>query len=181
MRPVLKAEAAVDGENLAGNEVGGGSEEQDGLGDIVGGAVALHRCAPRELLELRVDFAVDDHAGGDAVDADFRSPGFGHGAGEHVEGGFRGAVVGMGGPGMEAAERADVDDASVGGFEVRVRGLGDEERGAGIGFKHPVPLLDGDAFEGGGFEVAGIVDEDVETAELDGDGFDGGANLCGVA
>ena len=82
---------------------------------------------------------------------------------------------------MEAAERADVDDASMGGFEVRVRGLGGEERGTGIGFEHPVPLIDGDAFEGGGFEVAGVVDEDIETREAGGSGFDGGANLGGVA
>ncbi len=43
--------------------------------------------------------------------------------GEHVEGGFGGAVVGVGGPGVDSAEGADVDDAAAGGFEMRQRGL----------------------------------------------------------
>src|SRR5580704_3778136 len=177
----LEAEAAVDGENLAGDEMWAGGEEEDGGGDIVGRAIALHRGAAGEMLELFGDLAVDDHAGGDAVHADFRGPGFGHGAGEHVQGGFGGAVVGVGGPGMESTEGADVDDAAMGGFQIRVSGLGGEERGAGVGFEHGVPLFDGDGFKGSGFVAAGVVDEDVEAGEAGGGGFDGGADLGGIA
>jgi hypothetical protein len=39
---VLEADSAVDDENLAGNELWGGREEQDGCGDFVSAAVALH-------------------------------------------------------------------------------------------------------------------------------------------
>ena len=177
----LQAESAVDGENLAGDEMGADGEEEDGGGDIVGRAVAAHGGTAGKVLELVGDLAVDDHAGSDAVHADFRSPGFRHGAGEHVQGGLGGAVVGVGGPGMESAEGADVDDAAAGGFQIRVSGLSGEEGGAGVGFEHGVPLFDGDGFEGSGFEAAGIVDEDVEAGEAGGGGLDGGADLSGIA
>src|ERR1700679_1885584 len=39
---VLEADSAVDGENLAGDELWGGREEQDGCGDFVCAAVAPH-------------------------------------------------------------------------------------------------------------------------------------------
>ena len=82
---------------------------------------------------------------------------------------------------MESAEGADVDDAAVGGFQIRVRGLSGEKGSAGVGFEHGVPLLDGEGFEGGGFVAAGVVDEDVETGETGGGGFNGGADLGGIA
>ena len=41
-----------------------------------------------------------------------------------------------------------------------------QERRAGVGREHPVPLLDGDVLQGLGLEDAGIVDEEVEPAEL---------------
>lgn len=37
-----KGEAAVDGEDLAGDEVGASAKEEDGLSDVVGRAVAAH-------------------------------------------------------------------------------------------------------------------------------------------
>ncbi len=177
----LEAEAAVDGEDLAGDEVGAGGEEEDGIGDVGGGAVALHRSAAGEVLKLGIDFAVDDHAGGDAVDADLGRPGFGHGAREHVEGSFGGAVMGVRGPGVEAAQRSYINDAAVSGFEMRVSSLGGEEGRAGVGVEHGVPLLDGEALEGGGFVAAGVVDEDVEAGEAGDGGVDGGADLGRIA
>ena len=47
-------------------------------------------------------------------------------------------------------------------------GLCGEERSAGVGLEHGVPLLDGDFFQDLGFEAARIVDEDVEASELGG-------------
>ena len=118
--------------------------KKSGGGDVVGGAVALHRGFAGEVLVGWVDFALDDHAGGDAVDADLGGPGLGHGLGEHVERSLRGAVVSVGGPGMETTEGADVDDASAWWPEVRVSGFGHQKGGAGVGGEDRVPLLDGD-------------------------------------
>lgn len=87
----------------------------------------------------------------------------------------------VGGPGVEAAERSYINDAAASGFEMGVSGLSGEERGAGVGLEHGVPLLDGEGFEGGRFEAAGVVDEDVEAGESGDGGIDGGADLCGIA
>jgi len=82
---------------------------------------------------------------------------------------------------VDSAEGADVDDAAMGGFEVRVGGLGDEERAAGVGLEHGVPLGDGDGFEDGGFKDSGVVDQDIQPAEGGDDGGDGLADALGGA
>jgi hypothetical protein len=177
----LEAEAAVYGQELAGDEVGGGGEEDGCGGDVVGCAVALHGCFAGELLVGFVDLALHDHSGSDGVDADLGCPGLRHGLREHVQGGLRGAVVGVGGPGMQPAQRADVDDAAGGGAQVRMGSLGHEEGSTGVGGEHRVPLLDGDVFEDFGLEAAGVVDEEVDTAKLFGDGGDGLHDAFGIA
>ena len=82
----------------------------------------------------------------------------------------------VGGPGVDSAEGADVDDAAAGSFEMWLRGLGGEEGRAGVGLEHRVPLLDGDGVERGGLEDSGVVDEDVEASEVGGNGVDGVAD-----
>ena len=161
----LEAEAAVDSEELAGDEVWAGGEKDCGGGHVFGGAVALHGRFVCEMLVGWADFTLNDHAGGDAVDTDFRGPCLGHGLGEHVEGGLRGTVVGVGGPGVGSAEGAEIEDAALGGAEVREAGAGHEEGSAGVGGEHGVPLGGGDVFEGERGEDAGVVDEEVETSE----------------
>ena len=52
---------------------------------------------------------------------------------------------------------------------------------ASVGGEHRVPLLDGDVFERLGFEDAGVVDEEVELAELFDDRGDGLLDALGVA
>src|SRR5260370_5623291 len=143
----LEAEAAVYGEELAGDEGGGGGEEEGGGGYVVCGSIALHGGLVGEVLEGGVDLALDDHAGGDAVDADVGSPGLRHRLGEHMQGSLGGAVVGVGVPGVGAAQRAYVDDATLCGAEVGIGSFGDEEGGTGVGGEHRVPLLDGDLFQ----------------------------------
>ena len=145
-------------------------EERDGCGDVGGAAVAAHGGFVGEVLVGGVDLALHDHAGSDAVDTDLGRPGFGHGLREHVERGLGGAVVAVGGPGMNAAERADVDDATVGGAQVGQSGLGGEEGRAGVSCEHVVPLEGRDLFERDGFEGAGVVDEDVDAVEVFGHG-----------
>lgn len=80
-------------------------------------------------------------------------------------------------PGVQSPKRADVDDAAAGSFEVWMASLSSEERATRIGFKHRVPLFDGDVLERGGFIAAGVVDEDVEPAETGSGRFDRAANL----
>src|SRR5215469_17291505 len=133
----LEAEAAVDSEDLAGDEVRAGGKEKDSGRDVVDSAVAPHRCLFGEVLVADADLTgSDDHAGSDAVDADVRRPCLGHGLREHVQRGLRGAVVSVGGPGMNAAERADIDDATAGAFEVLVGIPGHEEGSTGVGGEH---------------------------------------------
>ena len=111
---LAESEAAIDGEKLAGNEVGTRSEEERGFSDVFRGPVALHGRFVGEVLVGRADFALHDHSRRDAVDTDLRRPGLRHGLRKHVQGGLRCAVVGVGGPGMGAAERTDVDDTAAG-------------------------------------------------------------------
>src|SRR5579859_4664381 len=85
------------------------------------------------------------------------------------------------GPGMQAAKRSDIDDAAARRLEIGIGSLGGEERAARIRVEHRVPLLDGNAFEGGGFVAAGVIDEDVETTESAGGGFDALTHFFGVA
>lgn len=110
-----EAEAAVYGEDLAGDEVGAGGEEEDGLGYIAGGAVALERRAGGEVAGFfRLLLVQIDPARRDAVYADLRRERLGHGLRQRMERGLGGAIVGVGGPGAVSAEGADVDDAAVG-------------------------------------------------------------------
>jgi len=80
----LEAEAAVYGQELAGDEGGGGSEEEGRGGYVFGGSVALHGGLVGEVLVGLANLALHDHAGGNAVDADLGRPGLRHGLGEHV-------------------------------------------------------------------------------------------------
>src|SRR5947209_6513865 len=98
-----------------------------------------------------------------------------------MERGFGRAVVCVGRPRSDSAERADVDDASVGEAKRGGAELGEEEGGAGVGLHDFVPLVQGDLFEVARVVGAGVVDEEVEVAfESDrfGDGF---ADRVGVA
>src|SRR5271156_2499073 len=82
---------------------------------------------------------------------------------------------------MDAAERSDINDAPMCGLQMGMGSLRGEERSAGVGFKHGIPLLDRDSFQDLGFKAARIVDEEVETSEIGGDLGDGGLNAFGLA
>ena len=86
-------------------------------------------------------FAQHDHARGDAVHADLRCPGLGHGLAQHVQRGLAGAVVRMGGPRMHTAQRANVHNAAMRRLQVWVRSLSHQERPARVRGEHGVPLL----------------------------------------
>lgn len=56
-RLLIKAEAAVDNERLSGDEFRTGGEEEDGLSDVVGVAVAAHGSFGGEASGLQLDSA----------------------------------------------------------------------------------------------------------------------------
>ena len=53
------------------------------------------------------------------------------------------------GPRMQAAERANVDDAAARGAKIRQNLAGNQKRAAGVGLEHRVPLLERKALQGG--------------------------------
>ena len=86
----LQAESSIHGEDLAGDELWRGGEEQDSGGDLFRAAVAVHgRLFGHALHEgCGRFFAEVDHAGRDRVYRDLGRQGFCHDLGQHVEGGF---------------------------------------------------------------------------------------------
>ena len=114
--------AAVDVEDLAGDEAGeGGAEEEDGRGDLVDVGGAAERDEGQQLLG-RFGMAKDigghfggDPAGSDAVAVDALGDEFGGEAfGEADEGAFGGGVVGVEGFAALAGGGADEDDVASG-------------------------------------------------------------------
>ena len=157
---------------MSGDEAGACGEEEDGLSNLVGGSIAFHGSAGGKapgvasgifawLIPIKLN-----PAGCNAVDADLGRECFGHGLCEHVQGSLGGAVVGVGCPGVDSAKGADVDDAATGGAQMRDGFAGNQKRASGVGFEGGVPLREADLFKGRGIKDGGVVDEDVEFAEL---------------
>ena len=76
------------------------------------------------------------------------------------------------GPGVSGPQRSEIDDAAVSGAQVGQRFAGNEKRAARVGVENIVPLFEGEAFERSRSEGAGVVDENVEAAELGDDSGD---------
>ncbi len=96
----------------------------------------------------------------------FASHRFGHAD----QAGFRGHVVGLAEVAVEPYYRRGIDDASVAGFKHVVQyGLAAVERARKIDVDHVLPLFDGHFLERAVVGDAGIVDQDVDLAELVGD------------
>ena len=55
--------------------------------------------------------------------------------------------MGVAGPGMQSAERSDVDDAATRGAQMRQSLAGNQKRAAGIGLEGRVPLLEREALQ----------------------------------
>ena len=86
-----------------------------------------------------------------------------------------------------AGDRADVDEVGdaarlvLGGREqMRERGVGDVEQALEVERDHPVPLLDRRVDDRAEQHHAGVVDDDVEPAELGDGALDGGDRLVAV-
>ena len=123
--------------------------------------------------EVGVGFAAGAHeAGADGGDADAFVAEFGVEAfGEADEGEFAGDVGEHVGHGEFAADAGDVDDGgvAVAGFaveQVRERGVGGVEGGEEVGGHGAAVGGEGLVFDGADFDDAGVVDEDVDAAEV---------------
>src|SRR5258708_21777319 len=108
----------------------------------------------------------DGDAGRYSDDADiFWAELHGQDAGDDVDGGLGSAVDGAGGRGCEGDSGADVNDYAPVGSEVGNGGLGGEQKGFDVEVEVLIDVLDGDCFQWEELVDAGVVDEDVETAE----------------
>jgi hypothetical protein len=185
--------ATVDVEDLAGDEAGEGSaEEEDGCCDLFDVRGAAEGDQGEELLRyLGVVEDVfggfgGDPAGGDAVAVDALADEFcGEGFGEADEGAFGGGVVGMESFAALAGGGADEDDvASGGGSRLGVRlgfhlghgGADDTEDAVEVGAEGAAPLVGGHLRDGGVVRRPDAMVEDgaVDTAEGGGGGDDEG-------
>ena len=170
--------AAVDVEGVAGDVAGVfGGEEGDGVGDVEVGSGAAERdvLGHGGLLVVGEDGGHGrlDVSGGDCIDRDGAAGELPReGFGEADEAGFGGGVVGLAGLTGFADDRGDVDDAAPAVFDhLGHDGLGKEKGPGEVGGEDVVPVL---ALHAEGEDVAGdagVVDEDVNAAEVDNDRF----------
>ncbi len=147
-----------------------------------------HRCSFFALAgEFGVGFASGAHeAGADGGDADAFVAEFGVEAfGEADESEFAGDVGEHVGHGEFAADAGDVDDgcvfvAGVAVEQVGKRGVGGVEGGEEVGGHGSAIGGDGLVFDGADFDDAGVVDEDVDAAEVADGVIDEHGGLGGV-
>lgn len=162
-------------EQVVPGDVDFGAAGVDGFDDGVGDAVG------RDLEEAGGVFGVWAEAGfgefgegaagvdggdGDVVGAEFHA----EAATDEVDGGFGGAVEGEAGQGGLADDGGDIDDlAAALAFHVGDGGLGAVEEGEDVGVEEGLHVGRGDFVEAAVLAEAGVVDEDIEAAEV-GDG-----------
>src|SRR6185503_5726624 len=80
--------------------------------------------------------------------------------------GLRRTIVRMTGPGTQTAQRAQVDDLSPPLPQMLQSLARDQERAARVGGKYCVPLLQCDLVELDGLIVGGVVDQNIDSAQL---------------
>ena len=143
----------------------------DGIGDILAGPGTGGGRRADYALEARNGFPEGNDAGGDGVDGDTGAEAFGKGLGEHDDAGFGCAVVGVIGPGAEAAEGADVNDTTVAlGFHAATGFAAAKESRLEIDVVNEVPVGFGDLEGIDTGEAGGVVYEAVEASEVAVDG-----------
>ena len=184
-RRLAHVHAAIDVQGMAGDVAGFfGGEEGYGVGNVAvgSGAAEGHLGGHGGFLVGSED---GGHRGlnvarGDGVDGDVAAGEFaGEGLGEADEAGFGGGVVGLAGLASFADDGRDVDDAAPAGFEHGLHaGLGYEEGAGEVGGEDVVPVFALHAEGKGVAGDAGVVDEDIDAAEVGDDGA--GAVLDGV-
>src|SRR5664279_261510 len=87
----------------------------------------------------------------------------------------------VGWPGMQTAERADVNDSAACSFEMGMSSLRHQEWSPRIGFEHGIPLGYRYRFQRCGFKCSSIVDQQIEPAVMLDYLADGCSNTFGRA
>ena len=120
-------------------------------------------------------------AGADGADADaIGAQVFGHAIGHAEKSPFGGAVEAASGERIFAGERADVDNVSAAaGNHSGDYGAAGEEHSFQIGVQYSVPVAFGAFVDGAEAAGAGVVDEEVDGAEMGKGFFDEGGDLGG--
>src|SRR5579871_96659 len=169
----LEGTAPVEDQGLAGQEIGG-EEVDDGVGDVFGATGAAEGGAADEIgLEFGRVAGHGDGAGSDGVDAHFGGEFPGEAASHLNDAGFGDGVRDVAAPGLEGSDIGEVDDAAGTRLgEVRRGGLREKEWSAEVGVERVFPGFFGDGAEFGFEEIGGAIDEDIEAAEVFGDGID---------
>src|SRR5882762_804789 len=164
---LAQPQAAVDGHDLAGDEMRGGREKLHGLGNLFAGAISAHRGLASHASHERFGLLLTeiDHSGGHCVHGNLGGQSLSHHLGQHMESGFRRAIVRMSWPRQQSAQRTHIDDLAATLAKSWQCFTRYQKRPAGIRGKDRVPLLQADAFKLDGFVVRGIVDKDVDPAE----------------
>src|ERR1700730_15417147 len=80
--------------------------------------------------------------------------------------GFGRTIVSMTSPGTQSAQRTHVDDFSSSFPQMLQRFARNQKRTASVGVKDLVPLLERELSELGGLVVGGIVNQDIDSAQL---------------
>lgn len=173
--PLSQRQAAIDHRELPGNKLRGREEVDHGIGNLIASAKALGGSLGAEGLQgSRLSFFKGNGTRGHAVDADPGSPGPGHSAGHVDDAGFGGAVVNVFRPGLNAADRRDVDDPATFGLLQHGAGslLGAEEVGLEVGGMDEVPIgfRDQEWIDAG--KAGGVIYQGIEGTYRRKEGFD---------
>ena len=181
---LAQAKAAVDGEDLAGDEVRGRGKIHHGAYDVIRRSIPFHwRMRGQTLEECRSFFAYSriDHARRDAIYGNLRRQGLGHYLSKHVQRCLGRTVMRVRGPRLLTAQRSHMNDAAVSAAQRRDAGLRDQEWRTHVDSEHFVPLFGGDVFNIRGFKDAGVVDQQVDLTKLLQHIFDRNFRVGGLA
>ena len=178
LRPSGDDKAAVDGEDLAGDE-GGVGQVAHGLGDILRGAVTADG---RLFLEGSQDRRVNlpahvrqNDAGGDGVDTDVAGTQLlGQGLRQRQDSALRRGIGGLTGGADLPPHGRDIDDAAcLPGQHPGQDGVDAVIDASDIHVKEPLPLLGRDLGDQAGVADSGVVDENLRLLQLRGQTGDG--------
>jgi len=133
------------------------------VGDLFRRSGPAHGSGVDHGLDARVNVVERNHAGRDGIHRDARRKGFGEGLSEHDDSGFRSAVMGVLGPGANAAQGTNIHNASR-ALRVHLAGrfLAAEERALQVHVVNEIPIGFSDFKRVEAREAGGVVHQAIE-------------------
>src|SRR5712692_6299673 len=158
--------AAIDNQHLPGDEFRT-DEKHHGVGNVRRPARAAQRRPPDEIaLPLGRITVHGDRSGSDGIHAHFRCQFFRKTARQQDDPGFRNAMRDVARPAQQAADVRKVDDDAVALLEERRSRLRAEKWRFQVGVQGRIPQLLGRRFEFRVEKIGGVVDKNIQPAEL---------------